>query len=396
MTGNANGKLTSEADALSHTTRYGLDGLKRLSAITDAANAVATLTYDARNALGEASQEISADIGTRATQFDAAGRPSQVTDALGQTTTITRDVLGRPTQLSFADGKTTVLRHDLAGADYNAPGAPNASKGRLSEVQDRSGTTRWQRDLQGRVTQKVQVLANGSTQAVGYSYNAQGLLDTLTYPGGGLLKHHYTAAGQLTAMDWNGVPLVTGITWNAAGQATGWTWAFATPVQASRSYDTAGRMTASEFASYTWDAAGRLISIAQSLARPADADPVSSSIAWGTTTFTASYDAVGRITGFGNGTASTTFSYDANGNRLSSGWSEAGSTETRTYEVEATSNRLASVTQAASGPGGSASATIGYIHDANGALTFDGRNRYAYDAEGRLSSSAPATGEQAR
>jgi YD repeat-containing protein len=58
--------------------------------------------------------------------------------------------------------------------------------------------------------------------------------------------------------------------------------------------------------------------------------------------------------------------------------------------------RLASVTPAVSGPGGSASATIGYIHDANGALTFDGRNRYAYDAEGRLSSSAPATGEQAR
>lgn len=96
----ANGRLTSEADALSQTTRYGLDGLKRLSAITDAANAVATLAYDARdavtsatdfkgvttiygrNAFGEAPQETSADIGTRATQFDAAGRTSQVTDAL--------------------------------------------------------------------------------------------------------------------------------------------------------------------------------------------------------------------------------------------------------------------------------------------------------------------------
>ncbi len=157
----------------------------------------------------------------------------------------------------------------------------------MSEAQDASGTTRWQRDRLGRVTQKVQMLANGSTQAAGYTYNAQGLLDTLTYPGGGLLKHHYAAAGQLTAMDWNGVPLVTGITWNAAGQATGWTWAFSTPLQAGRSYDTAGRMTANDVAAYTWDAAGRLTGIVQVLARPGDADPVSSSITWGTVTFTA-------------------------------------------------------------------------------------------------------------
>ena len=115
----------------------------------------------------------------------------------------------------------------------------------------------------------------------------------------------------------------------------------------------------------------------------------------GTVTFTAGYDSVGRITSFGNGSAATSFSYDANGNRLTSGWTEAGSSETRTYAVESNSNRLASVTQAASGPGGSASATLGYVYDANGALTFDGRNRYAYDVEGRLTSSAPATGEQA-
>ena len=409
----ANGQLTSEANALSQTTSYGLDGLQRMTAITDAANAVATLAYDARdavttatdfkgvattyarNAFGEAAQETSPDIGSRATQFDAAGRPSQVTDALGQTTTITRDVIGRPTQLAFADGKTTVLRHDLAGADYNAPGAPNASKGRLSEVQDRSGTTRWQRDLLGRVTQKVQVLANGSAQTVGYTYNAKGLLDTLTYPGGEQLKHHYTTAGQLTAMDWNGVPLVTGIQWNAAGQPTGWTWAFSTPVQASRSHDTAGRMTVNEFASYTWDAAGRLTSIAQSLARPADADPVSSSIVWGTTTFTASYDAVGRITGFGNGVASTTFSYDANGNRTAGSYLVGEFSANRLYSIDATSNRMVGVTHTASGAGGTTTLSQSYVWDANGSMTSDGKNLYAYDAERRLSSSTTGTGADA-
>ena len=57
------------------------------------------------------------------------------------------------------------------------------------------------------------------------------------------------------------------------GQPTAWRWAFTPNLDASRSYDTAGRLTATEFSSYFYDAAGRITSLTQNLHQPADADP---------------------------------------------------------------------------------------------------------------------------
>jgi RHS repeat-associated protein len=403
---NANGDATGETNGLNQATSLTLDGLKRVTAITNAANATASLAYDARdsvttatdfkgaattytrNAFGEAQQEASGDAGTRTTSYDALGLPSQITDALGQATSIQRDALGRPTQMSFQDGKTTILRYDLTGSDYNAPGAPNASKGYLSEVEDRAGITKWQRDIQGRVTQRTQTLKNGSTQTVSYTYNAQGLLDTLTYPGGGQLQHSYDATGRLSGMSWNGSALIANITWNALNQPTGWSWAFTTPVNATRSYDTAGRTTATEITSYSYDAAGRITSLTQNLGQPADSDPNSTSVTFANTTFTVGYDATGKITSFGDGTTTTSFTYDANGNRQSSTTTAGATTTSRTYTVEATSNRLTGFTQDITGPGGNSSTAVSYTYNANGDITADGLRNFSFDAEGRLSSVA--------
>ncbi|TFZ05535.1 RHS repeat protein [Ramlibacter henchirensis] len=409
----ANADLSRQTNGLGQSTSYSIDGLRRVIAVTDAANARATLAYDAldgitaaadfkgatttyaRNAFGEATGESSADIGSRATRHDAAGLPTEITDALGQVTTIQRDGLGRPTQLTFADGAATLLRYDLTGPDFDAPGTVNASRGHLSEVQDRSGTTKWQRDIFGRVTRKVQTMPNVGTFTAGYSYNAQGLPDSLTYPTGGQLKYRYSPAGQLIGLDWNGSPLVNGITWNALGLPTGWTWAFAAPLAASRSYDTAGRVTATEISSYGYDAAGRITSLAQQLGQPAGSDPLGTGISFVTIPFSVAYDAVGRITSFGNASANTTFSYDANGNRLRSVMTEGADIQKREYTVDGDGNRLLGFAHTASGTAGTVSAVVTYGYNANGDLTSDGLRHYAYDAEGRLSSMAAGSGDTA-
>ncbi|WP_185738431.1 RHS repeat-associated core domain-containing protein [Variovorax beijingensis] len=386
----ANGELIRETNALSQSTQYGLDGLRRVKSITNALNATATLTYNAldavteakdfkgvattyaRDAQGNATAEASADIGSASTQYDNLGLPSQITDALGQATTITRDALGRPTGLVFADGKTTTLRYDLSAN----------SKGYLSEIVDRSGTTEYTRDTFGRVTLKKQTLANGSVQQVGYSYNPNGTLASIGYPnGGGLLTHTYDATGRLTALSLNGTPLVTGIAWNPLGQPTAWTWAFASPsLAASRSYDTAGRMTATEFSSYVYNTAGRITSLTQSLYGPGDTDPTHSTIASSNVTWSVVYSAVGRITGF-NATGNTaSFGYDANGNRSSSTRVLNGQTTSRTYTVGATSNQLSGFSQTMSGT----TTSVAYGYNANGDLVSDGLRSYTYDAEGRL------------
>ncbi|WP_177192781.1 RHS repeat protein [Variovorax sp. OV084] len=386
----ANGELTSSTNGLNQSTQYGLDNLRRVKAVTDAANASATLSYNAldavtsasdfkgvvtsytRDAQGNATAESSADVGTASTQYDNLGLPTQITDALGQATTITRDALGRPTGLVFADGKTTTLRYDLTAN----------SKGYLSEIVDRSGTTEYTRDAFGRVTLKKQTLANGSVQQVSYAYNPNGTLASIGYPnGGGVLTHSYDSTGRLTGLSLNGNPLVTGIAWNPLGQPTAWSWAFASPsIAASRTYDTARRLTATEFSSYAYDAAGRITSLTQNLYQPGDTDPTHSTIANANVAWSLGYSAVGRIVSF-NATGNTAgFGYDANGNRSSTRAVDGVSTN-RTYTVGSTSNQLTGFSQTING---ASSTSVTYGYNANGDMVSDGLRSYTYDAEGRL------------
>ncbi len=384
----ANGELVSETNGLNQSTQYGLDPLRRTKAITNAANATATLAYNAldavtqasdfkgvattyaRDARGNATSESSADIGSTTTQYDALGLPSSITDAMGQATQIQRDALGRPTLITFADGKTTTLVYDVG----------SYGKGYLTSITDRSGITNYSRDIFGRVVAKIQALASGLTQRVGYSYIPGGQLAVIYYPDGSIF-YGYDAIGRLVQLYWNANLLVTGLAWNPMGQPTAWNWAFVPGLAASRSYDTAGRMTANEFASYVYDAAGRITSLTQNLFQPGDSDPMHSSIASANTTWNVSYDAVGRITGFNAAGSQTSFGYDANGNRNASTKTANGQTTSRSYTVASNDNRLAGFNQTTGGT----STHVAYAYNANGDLTNDGLRTYSYDAEGRLS-----------
>ncbi len=375
----ANGDLTRSTNGLNQSTQLGLDNLRRVASVTNAANATATLKYNAldavteakdfkgvatgytRDAQGNATAESSADTGGATTQYDNLGLPSQIVDALGQATTINRDALGRPTSLVFADGKTTTLRYDLTAT----------SKGYLSEIVDRSGTTEYTRDAFGRVVVKKQTLANGSVQQIGYAYNLNGTLGSIAYPTGATLSHVYDATGRLTGLNWNSTPLVSNITWNPLGQPTGWTWAFTSTdpkLKATRSYDTAGRMTATEFGSYVYDAAGRITSLTQNLYDPADSDPTHDTIANANTTWNVGYDSVGRITSFnvaGSSSNTAGFGYDANGNRSSSTRVVNGLSTSRSDTVGANNNRLTGFSQTTGG----ATTSVVYGYNANGDLT---------------------------
>ncbi|QNK69472.1 RHS repeat-associated core domain-containing protein [Variovorax sp. PAMC26660] len=388
-----NGELNRIVSGANPSTDLSRDGLRRVVKINDPASQNAYLSWNAldavteakdfkgvsttytRDAQGNATTEASADVGSASTQYDNLGLPSQITDALGQATTITRDALGRPTSLVFADGKTTTLRYDLTAN----------SKGYLSEIVDRSGTTEYTRDAFGRVTLKKQTLINGSVQQVSYGYNANGTLASIGDPNGATLTHLYDATGRLAGLNWNGNPLVTGIAWNPLGQPTAWTWAFANPaVAASRAYDTAGRLTSTEFSSYVYDAAGRITSLTQNLYQPGDTDPTHSTISLAPQTWSVGYNNVGRIVSF-NATGNTAgFGYDANGNRNSSTRAVNGLSTSRTYTVGASSNQLTGFTQSING---ASNTSVTYGYNANGDLVSDGLRSYTYDAEGRLGAS---------
>ncbi|WP_418128021.1 RHS repeat-associated core domain-containing protein [Variovorax sp. KK3] len=311
-----------------------------------------------------------ASAGTIRTEYDAAGLPSAITDASGQVTRIQRDAISRPTRITYADGKSSTLVYD----------GPN-SIGHLSSFTDRSGTTTYTRDIYGRVTAKTQALANGFRQQIGYGFTSAGLLASITYPGGSILGLGYDATGRLIQLNWNGNPLVTGITWNPMGQPTAWTWAFAPGVRANRTYDTAARLTQTEFSSYTWDAAGRITSLTQKLFVPSSTNPAEAGIAQLNVVSYIGYDAVGRVVRFNGPDHQASFTYDANGNRTGSSLTRNGQTTTRDYAVPADSNRIEGFTQTLGGT----TTRIRYGYDANGGMTSDGLRTYSYDAEGRLS-----------
>ncbi|MBS0426541.1 MAG: RHS repeat-associated core domain-containing protein [Proteobacteria bacterium] len=415
----ANGERVRTTNALSQSTQYGLDNLRRTKSITNAANASASLSYNAldgvtgasdfkgvataygRDAQGNATVESSADAGSRVAQYDNLGLPQQIVDALGQATDITRDAIGRPTQFSYADGKSATLSWDTAF------GGSNNGKGYLRRIQDAASTTTYTRDAFGRVTDKTIALANGLTASIGYSYNAKGQMTALLYPGAYpehfALEYAYDATGRLTAMNWRGQPLLTNITWNALGQPTGWTLAFnsvfggsAVNQATTRSYDTAGRLTQVTVAgtpvlAMSYDAAGRIASYSQQVARPVTPSDPNSAVTSELITWNAGYDSVGRLTSLATATgtpsaaaASNSFGYDANGNRTTSSLTQGGTTTSRTYSLVANTNRPSGFSQT----NGSTTTSVTYGYNANGDLTGDGLKGYRYDATGRMVSVA--------
>lgn len=408
----ANGETVRSTNGANESTHLGLDALRRIKTITNAANATASLTYNAldaitqatdfkgvattytRDSLGNATSETSPDSGSESSQYDALGLPSTVTDALGHATHIERDLLGRPTLISHSGGSTTTLRYDLTPA----------SKGYLGEIVDTSGTTTYQRDNFGRVTTKTQALISGTPRSVSYAYNPQGLLASTTYPGGQVLQHVYDTTGQLTGLTWAGQPLVTGITWNPLGQPTGWSWSLpgaATAIPATRSYNTAGQLTATEFSSYQYNSAGRITSLTQNLWQPGSSNPLESTLAQADTTWTVQYDTLGRITQMGDNVRTTTYQYDANGNRTASvqttttGTSAVISSISRAYGTAAGHNRLLGFEQTAAAGGNSATTNVTYQYNAAGDLLGDGLRSYAYDSQGRMESATTGEGTDA-
>jgi RHS repeat-associated protein len=417
-----NGRLASTTDALGKTTSFGRDALDRINRITDATSRAATLTYNAQDAVtqvvdfkfvtttyardvqGSARTEATPDAGTTATTTDALGLPSRIVDALGRASAITRDALGRPTLITHSPaagtpatttaGKThtTELLYDQIGTVCNATNHANASKGRLCQVIDKvdgvtHATTQYQWDAFGRLTAQSQTLSSAianhsNVQTTAFTYLAsgggRGELATLTYPSGSVLTHQYNAAGRLSGMVWNGQPLLQNITWNALGQPLAWTWAFAdantaTSLNAARVYNTAGQLTSTEFASFTPDATGRIVSVTQKLMRP------NGSGGWleETVPFNALYNALGQLTSFQAVGASLvfqwghTYSYDANANRTGGSITANGASMGFTNALS--SNRLTT----ASG--------ITVTSNAAGDITSLLGKTLAYDAAGRLS-----------
>jgi RHS repeat-associated protein len=187
-------------------------------------------------------------------------------------------------------------------------------------------------------------------------------------------------------------------------------WAWRNGDAASRTFDTDGRMTHSEIASYSYDAASRITGISQSLWAERTVTTVVNGKTQTTTelyptpiSWTAGYDARNRLTSFTRAGAETRYSYDANSNRLTAidttssevdlegAFDQPSFTQSasQSLNVDAASNKLLGFTQTitktqAGHPVSSVTSNVNYSIDANGAMTSDGLRTFEYDESRRL------------
>jgi YD repeat-containing protein len=353
-------------------TRYEYDAQDNLTKVTDPKNLATTYTY---NGFNELVSQTSPDTGTTSFAYDAAGNMLTKTDARGVVATYSYDVLNRVTAISYPATTSATGNSPAQTITYVYDSCPNG-KGRLCSFTDRTGTTAYSYDTQGRVLSKTQTV-NGLSQSVAYRYNAAGQMDQMTLPSGKKVALSYTN-NRVTGLTVDGQAVVKLAEYEPFGPIGEWTWGNDTPANPNkhtRFFDLDGRNTkiesgvasgAIEPTVIVYDAASRITAL-QRLTSPTSAvDPARSA--------TYGYDNLDRLTsvtpGAGNTATPQSYTYDAIGNRLSNNVNGA----ITSYSYGAGSHRLI-------GLSGATTKSFGF--DAAGNRLTDGIQSWIYGGDGR-------------
>ncbi|MFZ2507685.1 MAG: RHS repeat-associated core domain-containing protein, partial [Steroidobacteraceae bacterium] len=171
-TRNAWGDILATGDAAGGSTRFEYDAFGRLLRAHDAlGNVVDSVIYNAR---GMKLAQTDMDLGTWTFTPNALGEVVSLRDARSQISTITYDRLGRETGRSTPDGTSSW--------SWGAS-ASRRNIGRLAAISGPGYSESLAYDLHGRLATRT-ITADASYR-YDYSYNGQGLLDSLTYPSTG-------------------------------------------------------------------------------------------------------------------------------------------------------------------------------------------------------------------
>ncbi len=293
-------------------------------------------------------QQSSPDTGVTIYTHDSGGNLATSTDARSQTGTRSYDAQNRVTQIAYGDQTLTF------GYDSGANGV-----GHLTSAWDANRSLAWSYDALGRVIGKTQTIGSGVSavsKSVGYTYT-NGNLTSLVTPSGQTVTYGYNN-GRITSVVVNGNAVLSQVLYQPFGPVAGWTWANST--NEARVYDQDGNITnleAAEGFTYSYDSAFRIIGVT-------DIDNATWSQTYG-------YDALDRMTSAMGSNLNATWTYDANGNRLTQ-----DGTLRYWYSVDTTSNRLLGIGAPAAN----------YTYAPSGQVTSYRGLTFMYSDSGRLSS----------
>ncbi len=336
----AGGNRIRSIDAKNQATTFTYDTRGRLTAITDPLQQITRYEYDAVSNLTKITN--ARNFATTFT-YDQVNRLTRVTDALNQSASYGYDPVGNPTLMTDRKQQAFTYTYDQAnrltrvsGGGLMIDNTYDANGNRLT-MADGTGTTAYAYDNLDRLTQTL--YPDGKT--VRATYDPAGYRTSLTNPGQITTLTTYDAANRLSQLT-QGV-LSWGFGYDGAGNRTSLTQPNGTSTTYAylnnnwlSSISHVGPTGSIQNATYTYDANGnRLTQIDSS----------------GQTTFT--YDALNRLNQavYPGTYGAWSWTYDAVGNR--------------TQQVA---------------PGG----VTPYIYDANNRMTVAGGSSYTYDPNGNL------------
>jgi RHS repeat-associated protein len=361
-----NGRTTTQ-----YWTAFGDPGDGRLVGLVDAKGASWSYTYNALGSLTSVHAPAGPD---RVWAYDDKNRLVSDTQPESGTTTYTYTTEGLLASKTDAAGRTTGYAYDgnhrLIGID--APGTADDATftydARDNRVRAAAGTVDsvFSYDAANRLVAREDRI-QGQIFITGFTYDARDNLTTITYPSGRAAQYEYDGADRISRVFAASQTYADQISYHPSGAIAGYTLGNGT--HETVTFDARNRpahLTSGPLdVTYAYDAVGNVSSVTD--ARP------SYSATYG-------YDELDRLTdvlGFGT----TTFTYDALGNRLTKG----GGASLVTYAYSGTTHRLLSATSPVGYP-----ETGTFTYDAVGNMTGDGTGTYTYTARNQMASATVA------
>jgi RHS repeat-associated protein len=385
--------------ALTWDTTYGYDLLNNLTSVNQG-DQIRLFGYDA---LSRMTGQITPEGGPVAFTYTDFGAVLKRTDARNVETHYKYDSLNRLSQVWYTGlngNDSGTFRPNLppgvaATADlninYNNFTTAQAGNGQVHQITDGAGSESYAYDSLARPSSKIRTVGNFSYQTQ-YQYNQANQLTVMIYPSGKRVRMNRDSRGRLggednvDAADNVLTSYVSSIGYNEAGQTTG--LSLGNGVSENYGYSADRLQLTSQTATSFAESLINVKYIYQTVAGDSGALTtannsgqlmmISGAIGPQSRTERFTYDDLGRLaTAYGKGLWGRRYSYDRWGNRTAVYDATSGGNQIQSVTLELsggvpTTNRIASV-------GG-----VSYSYDESGNLTSDEVHNYQYDAEGRM------------
>ena len=346
-------RLSQTIDPAQGKTRYAYSPQGKVASVTDANGAVTRYTY---NGFGQVIQVDSPDTGIVIKHYDEAGnlirsqrRLSSAAEPEDGGVTSHYDMLNRLVKIDRDGAANDVhYRYDQSGKEHGN------GIGRLTHIKDGAGTIDYQYDQQGNITQDARNVLVGDNSyrfTTNYSYNAEGKLSKIIYPGGDVVRYSYDKSQLVNiskvtpSTDENESkqvqPLISEVRYRPFGQAK--TWQYGNGLTRDNTLNLDGRLThisVGDSNSILWSQAYQrdVLDNIQSIRREIDGEGSQQAFR---------YDELGRLINEEGSYGHQSYQYDPVGNRISQTMQaplEAGvqqpSVQQIDYDYHPNSNRL--------------------------------------------------------